>query len=205
MLLMSSFSTLVQAKAHLKIDQPILSVDLLSELDLPPSVGLDDVTFADDFASQLDDITSDFKNHFDRLKSLIQQDPSNATSTRYYSHIQLEGGIMSYIEADSFSGRTVFHTDYPGSTVAEFTLSNYDILKANVDYVTLSCCALEKQREIINGTKRSQAYTADVVTDPLTQSHLTLVIEVSIIQGPTVGGVGNETIVWVPVIEIYGK
>ncbi len=180
------------------------SCELNSDQD-NPLAEFNDVTIEDNFATQLSAITQDFQNKFVNIKSIVDQEDSKGSTIRYYSHVRLESAIESFIEEDTVSGRLVFEARYSGTTVPEYAISAYETLKANIDYVLLSSCTLMEDKETITGNSRRQLYRAYLISDQQTTINLDFVVELAIVQGPTVGNVGEESIVWVPVIKVYGK
>jgi hypothetical protein len=169
-----------------------------------PTVINNDITLEDNFRTQLCTIAQDFQNDFKNIKHVQNRDGSKGSIKKYYSLIHVDGAYESFIEEDTLKGRFVFEARYFGSTIASYAEEPYEVLKANVDFVGLSGCTLLAGKETINGSTRSQLYTAYRVNGQSTPVLLDMVVEIAIVQRHNVT-VGEESIVWEPVIKVYGR
>lgn len=146
----------------------------------------------------------DYENKFVNIKSVINQDESSGTRTRYYTNIHLERTVESYIEEDAATGRVEFKASYSGTTYAEQAIDVYESLKANIILKDVEG-KFEEEKETINGNIRSQRYTTYAVKANSVPVQLDMIVDIAIIEGPSTWGYGVESKVWVTTVRIYGR
>jgi len=204
-LLTSAVTSFWQQQPVSSADSLLFTTELIRTDQERPIVVSSDITLEDSFATQLSTITQDCENDFKNIKSIQDQEGSKGSRKRYYSLVLLDSAYESFIEVDTHTGQIVYEARYIGSTLAEYAMETYEVLKANVEYVQLSSCTLVEDKETINGNLRNQFYTAHLVKGQATPLTLDMVVEVALVQAPVAGSVGSESTVWVPVVRVYRK
>ena len=170
-----------------------------------PLLDLNDITTEDNFGAQMNAILQDFPNQFMNVKSLPWSDSDTFPIPRFHSHIRLGIATYTFIQEEQPSRHATYQANFPGSTVPDFAVQSYTSLKSNFEYYEFPCGSFTRAEEISDGTKRSQLYHINMATDKSNLAFQNMVVEIGIEQGMTVGGPGNETIVWVPFVKVYGK
>ena len=170
-----------------------------------PLMDVNDITTEDNFGGQMNAILQDFPNQFVNVKSLPWSDSDTFPIPRFHCHIRLGIATYTYIQEEQPSRHATFQANFPGSTVPDFAVQSYTSLKSNFEYYEFPCGSFTKAEEISDGTKRSQLYHINMATDNSNLAFQNMLVEIGIEQGMTVGGPGNETIVWVPFVKVNGK
>ena len=170
-----------------------------------PSIDLNDITTEDNFGGQMNAILQDFPNQFINVKSLPWSDSDSFPIPRFHCHIRLGIATYTYIQEEQPSRHATFQANFPGSTVPDFAVQSYTSLKSNFEYYGFPCGSFTRAEEIADGNKRSQFYHINMAPDNSNLAFENMLVEIGIEEGMTLGEPGNETIVWVPFVKVYGK
>ena len=157
----------------------------------------------DGFAAQLDAITQDFKDDFVFATGEMYQEDEEGFLIWYRTRLPLDGADELYFLEDLLSGSTIFHAGFPGSTDPAIALKGYQELVRKVEALKLTCCALAKNAETVDGNRRQQTFKTYDISEGYDFYYQGMVIDIGIEQGETFDDQGQVLSLWSPVLSIY--